>query len=257
MKKIATMFCEKCGAALPEGARFCSKCGANLFGSNATVNSTNKKPAYIGITVGIVIVTVIGLLFLLPRFVFSPAEELYKSCQYKQAYEKAAQISDTGLGKLFAKGNIEKYAYAYLNDYIEQNGKISTQTSDISTVEVSTITFNDGTMIYFRTFVKTNEYEFMWDAQYSWSGDKVYCSFHENEYTSTGKQGVYTSAGEFSRAGYRNEQSIERTLDHGTPRFANSSALYDYGTSTMTKALSLVKTKLGIPAEHLGFYSYK
>ena len=159
---------------------------------------------------------------------------------------------------MFFKGNIEKYAFAYLNDYIEQNGELTARISNISTVKVDAISFSSGgTVFYFRNFVETNEYWFSWSADVYSNMDNVSCAFQEDKYTSTGRQGVYTSAGNFSKSDYINGQSIRHLLDSGSPRFSDRSALYQYCTATVSEALSLIKTELGISAEHLGFYSYR
>ena len=95
------------------------------------------------------IALIVGIILALPHFVFSTAEKLYKAGQYEQAYKEAVQISSSGLGETFAKGTVEKYAYAYLYEYIEQNGELTARISDISTVEVNPITFSSGGTVFF------------------------------------------------------------------------------------------------------------
>ena len=87
--------------------------------------------------------------------------------------------------------------------------------------------------------------------------DEVGCMFEETGYTSTGSKSVYISHGDLLKADYRNGQSIEPYISNGSPRFSTLSALYDYGSVTIAKALSMIQAELGIPPEYLGFYSYR
>lgn len=212
------------------------------------VNKAMKVTGLIAIGVALIIAVILSV----PHLVFFSAEQLYKSGQYEQAYKRAVQISSSGLGAAVSEGRIEKYAYAYLTDYIKRNGELKTQLSDNLIVRV--FLYGDG--VSFMSTTDTNQYNLMWmtEAIY-YDSDSISCSFIESEYTSSFKKSVYVAHGEFIRADYWGGKSIESSINFGSPRFSTRSALYENAEITISEALSLIQKELGIQARYLGFYS--
>ena len=203
--------------------------------------------------VAIGIVLIIAIILLIPLVVFSPAEQLYKSGQYEQAYEKAVEISSSGLGSMLSKGKIEKYAYAYLVDHLKCNGKIEVQLPNSTTLWVSSY---GGAGVYFGYNTISNKYALQWGCIIYQFSDDVNCTFDEYEYTSNSRHSVYVSHGKFNRENYRGSESIAHSISNGYPNYSSGSALYELAEITIPKALSLVENELGIPAKHLGFYAF-
>lgn len=211
---------------------------------------TTKKT--IGLTV-IGIVLIVAIILVMPLVVFSPAEQLYKSGQYEQAYEKAVQISSSGLGSMLSKGKIEKYAYAYLIDHLECNGNIEVQLSNSTILYVNSY---GGKGVCFGYETTSNKYRLVWSCIIYQFSDDVSCCFMESEYTPTSSHSVYISHGKFNRDNYRDSKSIEHSISNGYPNYSSRSALYEQAEITISKALLQVENELGIPAKHLGFYAF-
>ena len=76
------MFCNKCGAQLPDNATFCSKCGAPISNAFQTAQQPsqakpkNNKPIIIGLSVAIVVL-LIPLIILISKI--ASGNELEKS----------------------------------------------------------------------------------------------------------------------------------------------------------------------------------
>lgn len=216
-------------------------------------NEAKKRKKAVGL-IAIGIAFIVGIILILPHIRLSSAERLYKSGQYKQAYERAVQISNTSSGNTYAK-KLKKYAYAYLCDYISQNGSLQIQAANNATIKVFSTGYNHP--IYFSYDIKTEKSRFLWMAEMYEYMDKASCFFYEFEYIQSQQQSNYSQCGEFVKADYQNSQAIKLTKVWGSQHFLSGSPLYDYCNETMSKAFSLIQNKLGIPAEHLGFYSYQ
>lgn len=213
---------------------------------SAEIAKVVKKTALIIAVLGIF---VIALCLTLPHIIYAPAEQLYKDGRYEQAYKKAADISQNGIGKIF-DDKVEKYAYAYLIDFLEESDKALQGT--ISGGYVVTVFPVSGSTIEIYSGTKTDKYATVWDVQIYDDAENMSCMFAE--YIS-GKARFILS-GKFKRSSYTSGKSIEYSITYGYPNYVSSQA-EDIGEQTIAEALALIERNVGIKAEHLGFDSYK
>ncbi len=212
-----------------------------------------KTATKVALTIILSIILILSIVIFSSYVVYSPAQQLYEAGQYKDAYDKAAEIAHSNFGGIFGKDKIEKYAYAYLCDYLTKVETLATQTSATSIVKVVFV----AQSIHFISTTETDTYRLHWSAQFQKEFDEVDCAFSEDVYTTEMLESQYISHGDFSKSSYIDHTSIATVTYNGYPKYSNWSALHEHGEVTISTALSLIENTLGIPAEHLGFYSYK
>lgn len=207
-----------------------------------------------------VIALIVAVILVLPNILFFPADKLYKSGQYKQAYERAVQIASSGLGEVFAGDKVEKYAYAYLANYIKEYGVLEKDISKKTTLQIQAKSTSSYCEIKFVLSEETDSNKYQTEAFFYKDKDVVNCSFDRWPVTSNSIYDRNYAKGEFIKANYINENSIDWKVI-GLPWYYDSSVfkteMQDFGGELISRAFSLIQSKLGIPAEHLGFYSYR
>lgn len=105
------MFCEKCGAQIPNDSRFCLTCGAPAHAiGKAPMTPEKEKKVKIGVTVGAIIV-ILGIL----AAIFLPMLGGNKNpTDPIDHYFNAYRSGDYGeLQKCYPAGLLEAYAYRY------------------------------------------------------------------------------------------------------------------------------------------------
>lgn len=207
-----------------------------------------KKTAIIIAVIGLF---VIALYLMLPHIIYAPAEQLYKDGQYEQAYKKAADISQNGLGSLF-ENKVEKYTYTYLINYLEEGDKelqISMDGGGI--VSVSSYA---GHGVLIACDVKTDKCSVRWMIPLYDGIEEEHISLVESR---SGKS-CSIMHGDFEKSKYTDGQSIDNFRANGLSHYISSqSAFRNTGERIINKGLWLIGWKLGIKPEHLGFDSYK
>ena len=142
------MFCEQCGAQLPDGATFCNKCGAKQSVSEMSpVEGTGKEGKKKGfpfvpvIIAGIIVV--VGIV-IAAFFLFRPKEEGGLAFSEKTLiYSNGSFMKITG--EAFEADNIDEIKYNYdksVAAYLTDDNVLYVIDSDLSPVEVEDDVYN-------------------------------------------------------------------------------------------------------------------